>query len=375
MQPGRLEWHLDQPRLIFDHRQAPNAVVVTNMPIISALDSRDSLGVSDKNTYQEEVSPEVSRAVHGDAIRLTRGELRTALLCVGAVAILAVIVRNERPLWPLVLWPAASVLLRTLWLSVRLFQLQRINPAEALRLEHQESTEHEAGVADFQARSATVRPTVTYGLMGLITLVTAVQLVEQWIRGINPPFDAAALVKAAVRQGEWWRLLSASYLHAGLPHLAGNLAGLRFLGGMVEIYDRRSRVPLVYLVSVIAGSLASTILTSTTSLGASGGILGLVGYLVVVSRREEGAAKIWVRKRMLAILGGTAVYGIAGFFFIDNAAHLGGALAGAAIGLVATFRADTSSSPEWDRRIEALGWLSAAVLLAGAVFTTLQLLR
>jgi len=302
--------------------------VVTNMPIISALDSRDSLGVSEKNTYQEEVSPEVSRAVHGDAIRLTRGELKTALACVGAVTVLAVIVRNERPLWPLVLWPAMGALLWTLRLSVRLLQLHRTNPAEALRFEHLESAEHEAGVADFHARSATVRPIVTYGLMGLITLVTAVQLVEQWLRGINPPLDGAALVKAAVRQGEWWRLLSASYLHAGLLHLSGNLSGLRLLGGMVETYDRRSRLPLVYLVSVIGGSLASTVLTPTTSLGASGGILGLVGYLVVVSRREQGAARIWVRKRMLAILGATAVYGIAGFFFIDNAAHLGGALAG-----------------------------------------------
>jgi len=345
------------------------------MPIISALDSRDSPGVSDKNTYQEQASPEVSRAVHNDAIRLTRGELKTALVCLSVVAILAVIVRNERPLWPLVLWPAMGALLWTLRLSVRLFQLHRTSPAEALRLEHQESAEHAAGVADFQARSATVTPIVTYGLMGLITLVTAVQMVEQWFRGINPPFDAAALVKAAVRQGEWWRLLSASYLHAGFAHLIGNLAGLRLLGGMVETYDRRSRLPLVYLVSVIGGSLASTLLTATTSLGASGGILGLGGYLMVVSGRGQGGAPIWVRKRMLAILGATAVYGVAGFFFIDNAAHLGGALAGAAMGLVGTFRADTSSSPEWDRTIEALGWLSAVVLVGGAVFTTLQLLR
>jgi membrane associated rhomboid family serine protease len=343
------------------------------MPIISALDLRDSLGLSEKNTYQGEASPEVSRAVHGDAIRLTRGELKWALVCLAAVAILAVITRNVPQMWLVTLWPGMVVLTWTLRLSVRLFQLQRINPAATLQLEHQESAEHAAGVADFRARSATVTPIVTYGLMGLITLVTVVQLVQMF-RGF-PSLEAAALVKAAVRRGEWWRLLSASYLHAGLPHLVGNLAALRLLGGMVETYDQRSRVPLVYLVSVIGGSLASTLLTATTSLGASGGILGLVGYLVVVSGREQGRAPIWVRKRMLAMLGATAVYGIAGFFFIDNAAHLGGVVAGAAVGLVTIPRAHKASSLAWDRTIEALGWFSTMVLLGGAVFTTMQMLR
>jgi len=66
------------------------------MPIISALDLRDSLGLSEKNTYQGEASPEASRAVHGDAIRLTRGELKWALPCLTAGAILAVITSFRR---------------------------------------------------------------------------------------------------------------------------------------------------------------------------------------------------------------------------------------------------------------------------------------
>jgi membrane associated rhomboid family serine protease len=132
-------------------------------------------------------------------------------------------------------------------------------------------------------------------------------------------------------------------------------------------------VPLVYLVAAIGGSMASTLISPTTSVGASGGVLGLAGYLLVSLRGQPGTAR-WIRKRMFALLGTTAAMGIMLFFVIDNGGHLGGALTGAAVGLLGAPRAD-AMRPEGEQAWGALAWISATVLLAGAAFTILRLLH
>jgi membrane associated rhomboid family serine protease len=140
---------------------------------------------------------------------------------------------------------------------------------------------------------------------------------------------------------------------------------------LIETYDRRMRVPLIYLVSAIAGSLLSTALLAAPSVGASGGVLGLAGYVVAIGRRPGSALPAWARREMLNTLELTALMGMAAFFLIDNAGHAGGALAGAAIGLAlrpgdSSARRDTGDN---------LGAIAALVLIAGALFTIARLLR
>jgi hypothetical protein len=74
---------------------------------------------------------------------------------------------------------------------------------------------------------------------------------------------------------------------------------------------------------------------------------------------------------MLALLGLTALMGLAGFLFIDNAAHLGGVATGAMLATVLERRGgETHRRAEF---LEALGWLASAVLAAGALFTMMRL--
>jgi rhomboid protease GluP len=184
---------------------------------------------------------------------------------------------------------------------------------------------------------------------------------------------AAALVKPAVLGGEWWRLLTASYMHGSLPHLAGNAAALFVLGRLLETYDSRMRIPVVYLAAAIGGNIVSTLVSAKPALGASGGVFGLAGYLWVAAGRRPDGAPAWVRREMLSLLGSTALMGAAAFMFIDNGAHLGGVATGAMLAAVMVPRGAESDSR--GEGLEAVGWIASAVLAAGALFTIMRLVE
>jgi membrane associated rhomboid family serine protease len=94
---------------------------------------------------------------------------------------------------------------------------------------------------------------------------------------------------AGVAHGEWWRLITAAFLHYGPLHLAMNMLVLWFVGGPIEYALGRWRYLGVYLVSGLAGS-AGALLVSPTSVtvGASGAIFGLFGALLVLEYEHTG---------------------------------------------------------------------------------------
>jgi membrane associated rhomboid family serine protease len=204
-------------------------------------------------------------------------------------------------------------------------------------------------------------------------VVLAVTLVQFFGPGVAASLPLAALVKPAVREGEWWRLITAALLHANGMHLCANVASLGVLGEFVEVYDRRARVALVFLAGAICGGIASTLAFSATSVGASGGVLGLGGYLLGAGVGPRSAPG-WLTRRVKRGLLPTAVLGITGFLFIDNAAHIGGLAAGYAIGLLAK-RAARDDNSRLAHALDWAGWLSLALLACMAVFTTGRLLR
>jgi len=215
------------------------------------------------------------------------------------------------------------------------------------------------------ARLAGRPPRLSYGLLACVAVASAVQLGV-----LEPSIEAAGLVKPAVRAGEWWRLLTATYLHGGLLHFWFNFGALRALAPLVEAYAPRARLPLVYLLAGLAGNCASLfLLPNQTSIGASGAILGLVGYLLVLGVRRPDEFPAVLRRGMLSTLGLTAALGVFGFAFIDNAGHVGGTAMGALIGLATIPRAGRPQAGGPLRRtpvLDALGWIAAAVLVAGA---------
>lgn len=161
---------------------------------------------------------------------------------------------------------------------------------------------------------------------------------------------------AVSRDGEWWRLLTGTFLHGGAIHLGMNMLGLWGAGMLLNRMYGNGQFLLVYVLSALAGASASLHFGAQTavSVGASGAVFGVVGALVVaVRRRREQLPKALVKQIMTseavflfyALANGFARQGI------DNAAHVGGLLAGAAMGFVLAGVTDTGG--EGMRRLRA----------------------
>ena len=81
-------------------------------------------------------------------------------------------------------------------------------------------------------------------------------------------------------QGEWWRLVTAGFLHASVIHILMNSWGLYDLGAQVEEVFGSGRYIVIYLVSSMFGFFVSSLWSSSLSVGASAGIFGLIGAMI-----------------------------------------------------------------------------------------------
>jgi membrane associated rhomboid family serine protease len=148
-----------------------------------------------------------------------------------------------------------------------------------------------------------------------------------------------ALFRPAVFAGEWWRAVSAMFLHGGIWHLGLNMYALLMLGRFCEEVLGPTRYFVTYVAGGLCGALGSTLNMQQAglSVGASGAIMGLLGALIVVLILRRGTwPEAWRRALLwnLVLLGALQIYIGFQLPMIDNAAHVGGMLGGAAMALL-----------------------------------------
>lgn len=133
--------------------------------------------------------------------------------------------------------------------------------------------------------------------------------------------------------GEWWRLITSTFLHIGIFHIAFNMFALLYIGVLLEPYLGKLRFATTYLLTGLAASLTSISMhPNTISAGASGAIFGMYGVFLALLTTNIIDKK--TRSALLTSIGVFVAYNLmngmkAG---IDNAAHMGGLVTGLIIG-------------------------------------------
>lgn len=213
--------------------------------------------------------------------------------------------------------------------------------------------------------------------LGLITIVALAQILSharaQGFTAILSIFhnwdgqQAAGLVKQQYFTGAWWRLLTAPFLHGNIIHFLMNAAALMYLGKRLEVFARWPHLPLVFLFASAVGGESSARFVTANSVGASGGLMGWLGFLLVFETLHNRLVPRTARKRLAAGVAITALIGIIGFRFVDNAAHAGGLIAGM---LYAVIVFPHTSSPYRPRSTSAdriVGTLAMVILVMAAL--------
>jgi rhomboid protease GluP len=148
-------------------------------------------------------------------------------------------------------------------------------------------------------------------------------------------FDFGAKYPPAIAAGQWWRLVTAGFLHGGILHILMNSWVLFDLGAAVEEIYGTSRMVVIYFVSSVCGFYLSNIWSSSLSVGASAAIMGLVGAMIALGMRHRNPMGDHIRSTYIRYVIYILVIGLLPGLHVDNAAHIGGLVAGFAIAYVA----------------------------------------
>ena len=177
---------------------------------------------------------------------------------------------------------------------------------------------------------------VTYALLAANLLVFAAA--QRAGAGEDPEIllDFGAMFSPLIADGQYWRLFTAMFLHADVPHMLFNGLGLFLFGSLVETTYGHLRFTAIYIVAGLSGSVLSFAMNSISiGAGASGAIFGVLGALgaFFAMQRITIGTPARINLAVVAVMAGISLaYGLV-TPRIDNWAHLGGLIGGAAMGL------------------------------------------
>jgi membrane associated rhomboid family serine protease len=171
--------------------------------------------------------------------------------------------------------------------------------------------------------------------------------------------DDGGVSQSLVADGEYYRLITAGFLHAGPFHLLTNMLALWILGSMVEPAVGRVRFGLIYFVSLLWGSFGALLLSpDRLTVGASGAVFGLMGAAAILARNRgfslmESGLGLWIGLNLLIT------------FTIPNISiggHLGGLIGGGVAALLLLEVPDHTRLPDWVPNVMCAAFGVAAVV-------------
>jgi membrane associated rhomboid family serine protease len=179
---------------------------------------------------------------------------------------------------------------------------------------------------------------------------------------------SGAKINGSVVGGEWWRLLSSAFLHGSFTHLVVNAIGILLLGWFLENAMSKRFLLVSFVIPAVVGSVVSVVATDHPSVGASGGMFGLmgatVGFALLRWKRIPRLVRSYVIGLPVAVGTSSIIHGMLAAN-VDNYAHLGGVGAGLILGVAAVLIQGRSNEA-----ISFLGKLLVATVLLLTVYST-----
>ncbi|BCG96189.1 hypothetical protein MesoLj131a_50530 [Mesorhizobium sp. 131-2-1] len=217
--------------------------------------------------------------------------------------------------------------------------------------------------------SSATQPLASYGLIALLVLIYCAELkfAVDPNQGGSPSLQTLAALggmwQPLILNGQWWRLVTATLMHASLVHLLGNSFALWRAGLLLEGLVGRLWFLALFAACAVGGEVASLYMTPATvvAVGASGGIVGLFATAIVLSFHFQSSAKrSLMQTRAISILVPAVLPLFSGpdkGLRIDYSAHIGGAIVGAVLAL--------ALMSSWSREQARPRYARAAGVVAG----------
>ncbi len=214
------------------------------------------------------------------------------------------------------------------------------------------------------ASSTTHEPVLTYALIGINVAVALGALLGGASAtgggglGGSTLLEEGSVSRATIADGEYYRLLTAGFLHAGFFHLLFNMLSLYILGTLLEPVVGRLRFGLIYFVSLLAGSFGALLVDpNAPTVGASGAIFGLMAAAAIVMRNRglsimESGLGIWIALNLVIT------------FTVPNISiggHIGGLIGGTLCALVLVELRQRTRIPEAAAMLVCIALGAAAV--------------
>jgi membrane associated rhomboid family serine protease len=177
----------------------------------------------------------------------------------------------------------------------------------------------------------------TFALIGINVIVFLIELAgggAGQFSGSGSVIHDAGLRGPDIANGDWWRVITGGFLHAGFLHLLFNMYVLYVAGSILEPAIGTPRFLGIYFVSLVAGSLGALIVDpNTVTVGASGAIFGLMAAVIVVAR-GRGVEQVAQQFGIFIVLNLFLTFAIPG---ISIGGHIGGLIGGTVAALLVIF--------------------------------------
>jgi len=223
-------------------------------------------------------------------------------------------------------------------------------------------------------------PLYTYILLGGIGAVFVAQAIfGQALTSLLADDNYSAFVAGFykpffVKYHEYWRILTGATIHGGLLHIGMNGYALLMFGRLVEMLSNRAHLAIVFLLACIGGGFLSLyFIPDGVSVGASGGIVGLLGYVTVYAFRRRKFIAPEFRKAMLINIGFLFLFGLALYGVVDNYGHLGGLIVGVVYGLIQIPSNEYTDPREAHFATRVAGLIALLIFMAACLLSILRL--